>query len=337
MYKVISTYLLSLSLSLLFVLASHAQSKKLRVIYPDDTLVVDLIYKDTDSLKNGKLIAYFKENPEQEAYVKNYYFGKQSGVYKAFYPNGRLMIFSVYERGMRNGDYAYYGPEGNVLIKAKYKDGQRHGYYINKIAKHQGRYKQGKRNGKWEFNVGSPSYKKVYYSEGQKVPMPGIFSRAINTVSGAVPKRSSSKEIPDKKVEGSYYDMYDTLYLASKESDSVKAYRVYFLPYDSLLHPSLRKAYFVDDPEQTAVVKYLVDGVQNGIFQIFYPNGNLYQYGYYDFGKLTDDWKQYSPNGQLRVRGRYKNGKKHGKWMYEIGTENYNVEKYKDGVLKSKN
>lgn len=325
------------STSLILILLAHfsfSQSERMKVFYPEDTLTFDLIYKDLDSLENEKLEAYYKENPEQIAYVKNYYYGKQSGIYKAFYPSGRIMIFAVYQRGMLNGDYTWFSPDGKVLIKAQYRDNIRHGYYANRLHHFQGRFRDGKRHGKWEFNVGSSAYRKAYYSEGKLTSKPSLMDRAKDMVSDLIPEKREDSTQTSSNIQGDYYDQYDTLYLKSKESDSLKPYAIYYLPYDSLLHPSLRKAVYVEKQEQTAVVKYIIEGQLNGLYQLFYPNGNIYQYGHYDYGKKDGSWKEYDPYGQLRQRGNYRSGKKHGRWMYDIGTEQYHKVKYKDGVAK---
>lgn len=310
---------------------SFTQPSRMKVYYPDDTLVFDLIYENTDSIENGKLTAFYKEKPYQIAYEKNFYFGKQSGVYKSYYPSGRIMIFSVYQAAKLHGDWAYYGPDGKLRQKAKYREGKLEGFYINRIEHYQGRYRNGKKHGKWEYNVGTAAYRKVFYEDGKLSANPSILDKMKDLVS--LSTKDSSQSIDGNKVE-KLYQQFDTLLLVDKEGDSAKSYPVRYISPDSINHPTLQKAVFVHNKYQTAVVKYVYMGKLNGLYKIYYPNGNIYRYAHYDFGKLDGDWREYAPNGELRIRGKYKEGKKHGKWMINIGSKDYYTEKYKEGELK---
>lgn len=324
--------------SLLFSSELLAQQTKMKIYYPDDTLEVELIYKSLDSLETGKLQAYFKDEPSILAYEKNFYYGKQSGQYKEYYPSGRLMIFAIYQVGKLNGDWTYYGTDGAVRIKAQYRNGIKHGYYADRVAHMQGRYKDGVRHGKWELNVGSAAYRKVWYSEGKLTSKPALLTRAKDLVDFSKEKGESGELKSDSSLKSEsqdlYFNTYDTLYLPAKNTDSLKAYAIHYLPADSIFHPSMRQAVFVDNPQQTAVVLYIYEGKQNGLYKVYYPNGNIYIYAKYHYGRLEGDWKEYNAYGSLKIRGRYREGKRHGKWMFNIGQKDYYTKKYKDGELK---
>ncbi|MEQ8908463.1 MAG: hypothetical protein RIC95_04695 [Vicingaceae bacterium] len=320
-----------LTLFFTFIFSVIAQPEKINVYYPDDTLEFDLIYKDLDSLKNGELKAYFKEKPYQVAYEKHYYYGKQSGIYKEFYPSGRLMILAIYQAGKMHGDWTYYGPDGLVRQKAKYRNGKRHGFYINRVKHFQGRYKNGKKHGKWEYNVGTAAYRKVFYEEGKLTSKPTVFEKMKDLVD--LNSKDSSQSVDGERKEVPYRK-FDTLMLPVIGEDILKSYPVRYVSPDSMDHPTLQKAVFMENQNQTAVVKYIYQGKLNGLYKIYYPNGNIFRYAHYDYGKLDGDWKEYSPDGSLRIRGKYREGKKHGKWMINIGTESYRKEKYKQGKLK---
>ena len=309
----------------------QAQQKSLNVYYPDDTLSFELYYKSQDSLGSGKLIAYYKKHPHQKAFEKNYYYGKQSGVYKAYYPSGRTMIFSVYQAGKRNGDWTYYGTDGSIREKAKYRAGKRHGFYINKVEKYQGRFKHGLKHGKWEYNVGSAAYRKEYYENGKLTSKPSMFQQVKQVFTFG---QEDSSQTVDGKVKTQVFQRYDTLYLPQEKSVEKLAYRIRYINPDSIDHPTMMRAVFVHKPEQTAIVKYRVEGKLNGLYKEYFPSGNIYHYAHYSYGKLDGDWKEYRPNGSLKQRGNYREGKKHGRWLMEIGTDQQHSLRYKAGELK---
>ena len=64
----------------------------------------------------------------------------------------------------------------------------------------------------------------------------------------------------------------------------------------------------------------------NGIYEKYYPSGQLYSINTYKDGKLNGPFEGYDENGQLKARGTYKDGEPNGL------VETYN----KDGTLESK-
>lgn len=51
-----------------------------------------------------------------------------------------------------------------------------------------------------------------------------------------------------------------------------------------------------------------------GLWQYFYPGGQLESQGLFRNDIVNDKWYWYFPNGKLRMTGEYYNGKKNGKW-----------------------
>ena len=84
--------------------------------------------------------------------------GKPCGVYRAWYPDGALMIFAVYGWGYLNGDWTEYAPDGHIAIKGTYKQGKRDGVWAFRDQGITGHFKDGKKHGKWK-----------YYENGQRV------------------------------------------------------------------------------------------------------------------------------------------------------------------------
>lgn len=309
----------------IITISLFAQPKKLKVFRADIVETYALIYKNTDSLKQNKLHAYYAIDSNQLAYEKSYYLGRQSGLYKSYFPQGQLMELVVYQNGRRNGDYTRYDEGGAIVIKAKYRDDKLHGFWINRKKKIQGRYRNGLKQGKWEYNLKTAGYVKRYYNEGELVDQ-NSFLRGVNIFNKKTEAKTDKTLINSQPKQVNELIVFnDTIVIQDK------VYRIKQVPRDSISHPSMYKAVFYDKPDQTAIVKYIYNGSLNGLFQKFYPNGNIYQYSNYSSGQLNGKWKQYSEKGELLIRGNYSKGKKDGTWHYDMGRENYRKEKFKGG------
>lgn len=52
----------------------------------------------------------------------------------------------------------------------------------------------------------------------------------------------------------------------------------------------------------------------DGLWQYYYPGGQLESEGYFRDDNVNDKWYWYFPDGKLKATGEYFNGKKDGKW-----------------------
>ncbi len=59
---------------------------------------------------------------------------------------------------------------------------------------------------------------------------------------------------------------------------------------------------------------------KDGPFEHQYPNGQLKSKGTYSNGKLDGPYESYHQNGQLQQKGTYNMGDKCGEWMFEAET-----------------
>ena len=317
---------------LLFCLILSAQQKHLAVYQADSILKYALVYKELDSLKNGRLLAYYESNSDQIAIEKSYYFGKQSGVSKTYFPKGQLMEIIVYQNGLRHGDYTRFDEQGDIVIKAKYRNDLLHGFWTDRKKNIQGRYRYGLKHGKWEYNLKTAAYVKRYYQQGQLTGQPVLFQR-INLVNKQKEDDGDQAvQVKQEQVKLIQHQFYDTMLIQHQKHE--KSYKIRYIPRDSIAHPSMYKAVFQDNPNQVALVKYIYNGYLNGLYQRFYPNGNIYLYANYSFGKLNGLWRKYAENGKLVVKGNFKDGKRHGTWHYQIGSDDYQKIKFKNGVKK---
>lgn len=56
--------------------------------------------------------------------------------------------------------------------------------------------------------------------------------------------------------------------------------------------------------------------IRHGLFQSYYPTGQLASEGYYENGKESGVWKDFHDNGRLAAQGEYRDGVECGTWRY---------------------
>ncbi len=182
----------------LISIISISQAVEEKVQLDTITETIQVVYLNTEaSTYYIKRVATFKDNPSQVAVEKTISNGQQNGIYKVYYPSGRLKIKAVYANNKKNGEWTWYNPEGVILIKGEYKNDIKHGYWAYKSLKTYGRYKRGKKHGKW-YKQNVNKKKKAYYKKGVLVKGEGfgneqiIVPKEINT---PIPNDSSSAEV----------------------------------------------------------------------------------------------------------------------------------------------
>ena len=169
-------------LVLFFLAAFQSFSQPLDEIIKIDTTneILKVIYKKTDnSTYYYKKIAVFANDTSQIAIEKTFTKNGQNGIYKIYYPSGRLKVFTVYANDNINGEFTYYDPNGIILIKGIYKNGVKHKYWAYKSLKIYGRYKKGKKNGKWYQVDSNNKKKKSYYKKGKLVKGEGFGNEQV--------------------------------------------------------------------------------------------------------------------------------------------------------------
>ena len=57
------------------------------------------------------------------------------------------------------------------------------------------------------------------------------------------------------------------------------------------------------------------DEEQNGPYERYFENGQLYEKGSYSNGEQDGPWENYYENGQLWLKGSYSNGERCGEWI----------------------
>lgn len=144
---------------------SFAQTKETFIFENDTTTYTVKIV----SIENGHYIketAYFTDNPSKIAFERNFLNGNQNGLFKLYYPNGKIKVKAIFYNNKLNGELSVYRNDGYLTIKGEYKNGLKHGYWAYRLKKCYGRYKHNLRNGKWKcFNQEEKKYT-AYFDDG---------------------------------------------------------------------------------------------------------------------------------------------------------------------------
>lgn len=136
---------------------------------------IKVIYKPSISTAYyTKKVAFFADDTSQVAIEKSYTSYGQNGLYKVYYPNGRLKIKTVFANNKINGEWTYYNKKGTILIKGNYQKGIKHGYWAYKSLKIYGRYKKELRNKRW-YRIDDNNKKiKSFYKKGRLIKGKGF-------------------------------------------------------------------------------------------------------------------------------------------------------------------
>lgn len=164
--KNVKTLFLIFLLSMPFLL--HGQSETL-IIETRDTFYVYHIHLN-QSLSNDRVKIYmFDDYPHIKAKESNYVNGKLSGIERTYYPSGAKYQTFVYVDGKLWGEYRQYAEDGTQLVRGNFVNDVEHGLWIDKITGCTGRFKNGKKQGRWRCNEGKVPYKLYVYRKGELI------------------------------------------------------------------------------------------------------------------------------------------------------------------------
>lgn len=175
------------------------------------TETIEVIYKPSESSSYyEKKIGVFANDTSQIAIEKTYARGVQNGIYKVYYPSGKLKVKAVFANGKHNGEFTWYQPDGIIYVKGVYKEGIKHGYWAYKHLKIYGRYKKGKRHRMWYTPDANNKKVKSHYKNGVLVKGKGFGNdNFVNT-------------------NDSVYQKNDTTIVESTQPNSIKKENIHF-------------------------------------------------------------------------------------------------------------
>lgn len=240
-----------------FTSFSQKVSEKIQL----DTITesIEIIYKPSNNATYYfKKIAVFADDTSQIAIEKSYTSYGQNGIYKVYYPSGRLKVKTVFANNKINGEWTWYDQNGIILVKGKYRNGIKHGYWAYKSLKIYGRYKKGYKHKKWKrFDENENKYFSHYRKgilvggEGFGNEYPVIFSKTDPTANVNYNKNNEENGV------GSTEDVEKGI---SKEYQQV----IQFLTKNAIFRKALKEHF---SKGKLSVIRKLKKHFNNGRFQ----------------------------------------------------------------------
>ena len=268
----------------------------------DDTLITTLY-----EYKNGFLVFSEKIN----RYDKN---GKKHGVWKEFYPDGKLKREMYYIHGQLNGLYKEYAPNGKLITVLMYKYGkpekvnkntvreitQKQTFYPSGRLKHSGFYKHDTIPvgvHKEYDEAGNVTIVKIYDDNGY-LKGEGMFDK-------------------NGRKSGTWKEFYPTGELKAKGK------------YKKGKRTGLWKFYYKDGKtEQTG---YYYKGKPHKTWKYYDHNGTLLKYETYYKGRYDGPYYLFSYKGDTMVWGFFTDGERDSTWKF-IYQDKWETGPYKDGL-----
>lgn len=151
------------------VLGLRAQPDTLYIASGDTLFSYPVVYGPTRDVEQYTLMGYYAHDTTKLAVRIDHKRGKPSGIYKAYYPDGRPLIFAVYGWGSLHGDWTEYDEFGRISVKGQYRNGLRDGTWAFRKEGIVGKYKDGLEHGKWKYYANGVLVRIEKYHRGKPV------------------------------------------------------------------------------------------------------------------------------------------------------------------------
>ncbi|HPF92272.1 MAG TPA: hypothetical protein PLL57_16535 [Flavobacteriales bacterium] len=140
-----------LVLAITCTLAAHAQPDTLWIPTRGETTPYAVVYEPVRVDAQYQRVGRFTVDTARIAVTMDYKRGHASGIYRAYYPDGRPLIFAVYGWDSPHGDWTEYDELGGITLKGQYRRGLRDGTWAFRKDGIVGHYKEGLKHGKWKY------------------------------------------------------------------------------------------------------------------------------------------------------------------------------------------
>jgi antitoxin component YwqK of YwqJK toxin-antitoxin module/Tfp pilus assembly protein PilF len=306
--------------------------------YRNGQLEEELDY--TSDVLTGGSKSFFKDGTMSESsdFDEN---GKENGIFKEYYPNGKLYAGLTYKNGDINS-YTFYDEDGGILSEGK-KKGKRLNYLridSNGYKNIEGEFVKGVRDGEWKItgprgviysNLNYDDGKlngpqKRYFSHGQTSKeydciagnIEGLYKTYANgnpsivTYEGIFTNNNKEGRFLERNKMGT---LLDEEYYVNGETDG---WQVYHTQKGILARESYTKdGYFLgiityDSSGKNGEEHWLKNG--NGELKLYYQDGADKFIGNYANGSSHGSFTWYYPNGEIETKGQYVNDERQGQW-----------------------
>lgn len=158
------------AVALLLGTGLHAQPDSLYITENGTTVAYAVQYDDLQDTERFRRTGRYAFDTSRVAVQIDYKRGKPSGIYRAFYPDGKQLLFAVYGWGSLHGDWTEYDPMGRITVKGQYRMGKRSGTWAFRAQGIVGHYKDGRKHGAWKYYENGKLVKKEKWRKGELIP-----------------------------------------------------------------------------------------------------------------------------------------------------------------------
>jgi antitoxin component YwqK of YwqJK toxin-antitoxin module len=246
--------------------------------------------------RNNYLISRQKINRENKK-------GLKQGVWKEFYPDGKLHYEKNYVDGKLNGYFKEYDTSGNLKFVIRYENGKVVNEQPNESENLEIRNEYDDNgnlifSGPFRENVPVGIHRR--YSPDGKVISSKIYDNMGNVISVGIVNENGEKN-------GEWKDYYS----GGELKDEGK--------YENNNRTGSWKFYRKNGKvEQTGIFR---NDKYHGLWTWYYPDGNILREEEYFIGNEEGLSVEYSEAGDIIAKGEYINGEKEGKWYYNAGDQ----------------
>ncbi|MCB0807453.1 MAG: toxin-antitoxin system YwqK family antitoxin [Bacteroidales bacterium] len=277
--------------------------------------------------KNGLRTTYHEEEITKENFADDI---KQGYTY-IYYPDGALKKEIYFEDGLESGiGREYAKSDGRVIKLIYYKKG-----YIEDIEVINRIDAAGMKQGKWKYFYDNRQVKLEgefkndlkhgYFKEYSK---DGSLLSTSKYIDGVL--QEDVAELAKLDIKREYYPNGKVKTVASYKDETPEGIRREYSPEGDVVAGYIFK-------NGTMIGEGIIndEGIKDGPWKEYYPNGAIKSEGTYNNGNRTGQWKFYHPNGQLEQIGSYnKNGKEDGQWTWYYATGDLlREESYFNGMI----
>lgn len=225
----------------------------------------------------------------------------KQGVWKEFYPDGKIKTERNFKDDQLHGFYREYDNKGNLILAIRYDNGRIVDEDIEE-----------------EHDV---EIRNIYDENGSLISS-GPFRDKIPI--GVHREYTKDGEIKGSKI----YDDYGrviSIGIVNEEGERVGDWKNYYVSgklksegnYTNNQKEGMWVYYYENgNIEQTGEFR---SGMENGTWKWYYPNGNLHREEEYFNGKEDGIATEYSLEGEVIAQGDYLEGEKEGNWIYNAG------------------
>ncbi len=285
-------------------------------------------------LKNDEIITYWNRDKKQIRSIGRYKtfgaarIGSKIGTWKYYYPNGNIQEISEYYDGQLNGKFSSYYANGKIKVKGNFTlgaaDSTFEAYYYNGNLAEKGSYIISPRISPYDSTQLIENIKK---SDEIVSIKKGKWFYYYNN--GEIMEETYFKPLDTNEYILNYFDT-SGIKIVSNGKGSIKSY-----------YPS----------GKLKVLEHINEGVKDGNYYYYKPNGEIRKSGFYHLGKRDSTWKErfitsdqlyqinsytkgvkngvfkeFTSSGDLLIDGNYIAGKKNGYWIYYYSNKNIDMQ-----------